>query len=355
MDNCGGGGQRLPPDGDEFPAAYQEFTSPSLQYQYLTTRETMAANGDVDRGESTLLLSNKPVNKPDDTHSPLANYVLYSAQKPSNYYSKEESDPDPPPLPLTGPPSKPERKFSPSGELWRQDNMSEKSVKDKIAMFSSQSSLEAPLFPSPLGRPRPRLAKHKSSDDVFAEDSKPSLPQSSPPPSPDGYLRKTSSPESGSSSPYSSCYNSSPSKSFDATPTSPTSKSPNNGLTRATSFSGSSPFLLQTAGELLSNSSPMITRTNSLASTFKRPGDEFRKNSLNQLIEQRRKGISKLRGLVIPEKDAVPVDQPIMDLPEIKSRDLILNNQVRHLWIFNFITYVRDLSLCYVNYLLETE
>jgi len=54
-----------------------------------------------------------------------------------------------------------------------------------------------------------------------------------------------------------------------------------------------------------------------------------KRNSLNQLIEQRRKSISKLRGLVIPEKDTVPIDQPIVDLPEIKSRDSILLHQVR--------------------------
>lgn len=41
MENCGGG-QRLPPDGDEFPAAYQEFNNSSNQppYRYIATTRT---------------------------------------------------------------------------------------------------------------------------------------------------------------------------------------------------------------------------------------------------------------------------------------------------------------------------
>lgn len=47
MENCGGG-QRLPPDGDEFPAAYQEFSSNGSQpYRYIaaTRTATITANG----------------------------------------------------------------------------------------------------------------------------------------------------------------------------------------------------------------------------------------------------------------------------------------------------------------------
>jgi len=41
MENCGGG-QRLPPDGDEFPAAYQEFNNSSNQppYRYIAATRT---------------------------------------------------------------------------------------------------------------------------------------------------------------------------------------------------------------------------------------------------------------------------------------------------------------------------
>lgn len=48
MENCGGG-QRLPPDGDEFPAAYQEFSNSSNQppYRYIaaTRTTTITTNG----------------------------------------------------------------------------------------------------------------------------------------------------------------------------------------------------------------------------------------------------------------------------------------------------------------------
>lgn len=48
MENCGGG-QRLPPDGDEFPAAYQEFSNSSNQppYRYIaaTRTATITTNG----------------------------------------------------------------------------------------------------------------------------------------------------------------------------------------------------------------------------------------------------------------------------------------------------------------------
>ena len=395
MDNCGGGGQRLPPDGDEFPAAYQEFTASSQQqqhhhqqqqYQYVTSRETMAANGDVDRGESVVdgtihvaKTSSLSIAELAPEKRVSSNYSVYNTEKSIDvaaYFGQDEDEVGggsvPPPLPLTGPPNRAsDRKFS-NGELWRQDNKSEKSVKDKIAMFSSQSSLESPLFPSTIvatattttmtstGR---RLSKHKSSDDVFADDNKPrvpmvertqssfdlsptyakpppSLPQSSPPTSPTTYSNGYSSAanflqKSPPDVPAKYIATSSPAKPIPtATPAhaaAPYVNTSPKSLTRATSFSDR----LQTSNEVLIGTTvaPVLARTNSLASTFKRPaGEDARKSSLSQLIEQRRKGISKLRGLVIPEKDAVPIDQPIMDLPEIKSRDSILVNQVR---IFN--------------------
>ncbi|XP_011494408.1 PREDICTED: LOW QUALITY PROTEIN: uncharacterized protein LOC105359493 [Ceratosolen solmsi marchali] len=463
MDNCGGGGQRLPPDGDEFPTAYQEFTNPNQPYQYVTKRETVAANGDVDRGETMVVdvsafvpvdkatLVAKTLNTNDgrgtaetrckktepletrrteelpdmdgDKRSTSSNYTLYGTQtsfaapshealnektidiaayaKPYDAVDAEVVDGCPPPLPLTGPPKvsdNHERKFATSGELWRQDNKSEKSVKDKIAMFSSRGSLEAPLFPTSIAATTTcspssiassrRLSKHKSSDDVFAEEmrspvmtvertqsffdlsadhhrndnhhpkSRNAIQSGSPPTSPrhiiNGYSHSIS-PENNkypgtnadssadldcrSNDDYATSHNDGVvrprlghNKSFDATQTSLTTKLAPNGLTRAMSFSGSAnPYYShdrpQTANESFLGSSS-ISRTNSLASTFKRPSDDMRKSSLNQLIEQRRKGISKLRGLVIPEKDAVPADQLIIDLPEIKSRDSILNSQV---------------------------
>ncbi|XP_029036193.2 serine-rich adhesin for platelets [Osmia bicornis bicornis] len=501
MDNCGGG-QRLPPDGDEFPAAYQEFGGNNQQYRFVTAATTAArtstimANGRVlcneneSFNESFKQLENNVVNatsmiladarvglnsvenvcqevgkiglpsieingkmsiesicqdasvparesRVDDGKPFIAedfvkkttsvtNYSSYGNQSNGNvivsekkieitgYYHKdpvieqlqEEKDTldTPPPLPLTGPPkletvvpysrnvpileSSP-RKFSLNGELWRKDDKSEKSVRDKIAMFSSQSSLDGPLFPNTVTvvtatNNTRRLSKYKSSEDVcndekssgqkerasfFADRTQssfdltdssrnvnqdsvkkyrqrsPSITQSPSFVSPTIHTSKTfpivpqkpiaSTPTTLISSFESSPVPKSPIKSY----CSPTNgqNSPNvslkpvtsSVLSRATSFSGSSPYgqdRTSTTNEL--SSSSQITRTNSLASTFKRPNEEIRRNSLNQLIEQRRRSISKLRGLVIPEKESIPIDTPIVDLPEIKSRDSILLHQL---------------------------
>lgn len=64
MDNCGGG-QRLPPDGDEFPAAYQEFGGNSQQYRFVTTStatartSTMIANGRLVCNENESFMNNE--------------------------------------------------------------------------------------------------------------------------------------------------------------------------------------------------------------------------------------------------------------------------------------------------------
>ncbi|XP_043466542.1 uncharacterized protein LOC122501268 [Leptopilina heterotoma] len=437
MDNCEGG-QRLPPDGDEFPAAYQEFTNPD-QYQFVATTNlsTMTTNGNLICQNQTFLTTenyhpkannnSKSIEKihivsqcvvdhivNDQKYKPKPIVISERKIEIAGYYPKEVPSimdspfkPDnPPPLPLTEPPkvdnlslvrnnSEQTRKFSSNGELWRQDDKSERSVRDKIAMFSSQSNIEVPLFPNqstnttnnttPNGR---KLSKHKSSDDVFADEKTkatqyfsertqssfdisttdgnqstnsptnsptfnnessnqqnsakyiqrpPSLPKTSPPIEDifttesknstlseekqySTYATKTYTPKNIDSS-----IDSGFSKSFDST----VKNSPPT-LVRATSFSGAGTCFNherpQTSNQVLSTS--QISRTNSLVSTFRKPGEELRRSSLNQLIEQRRKGISKLRGLVIPEKDAVPVDQAIIDLPEIKSRDSILINQV---------------------------
>lgn len=68
MENCGGG-QRLPPDGDEFPAAYQEFSNSQPPYnRYIAatrTTATIATNGELCNenetfrtGESFKMLAN---------------------------------------------------------------------------------------------------------------------------------------------------------------------------------------------------------------------------------------------------------------------------------------------------------
>lgn len=258
------------------------------------------------------------------------------------------------------------RKFTSNGELWRQDDKSERSVRDKIAMFSSQSSLDGPLFPSAsmiaAAATNRRLSKYKSTEDVCSDerhcgqkervsflgdrtqssfdltDSGRNVGQepgrrynrqrspfnafgASKTRGGAGFEASTPPPKSAANS-YSVSGQNSPTKAGLASA----------ALSRATSFSGSSSAYghqdrASTAADLAPTLA--ISRTSSLASTFKRPAeDSLRRNSLNQLIEQRKRSISKLRGLVIPEKETITIDAPIVDLPEIKSRDSILLHQV---------------------------
>lgn len=301
----------------------------------------------------------------------------------------------------------PQRKFSLNGDLWRQDDKSERSVRDKIAMFSSQSNLDVPLFPNVMTAAAvtsngKRLSKYKSSEDVCSDDKSngqkdrsaflvdrtqssfdltDSARTSTGHDSVKKYSQRTPSLSAQSallspitqttrvpktlpvvppkvtslSSPLSPSYDkqifSNTTKNCAETSSNlpnaayssigKTAGSYNNAnnsvkttstplLTRATSFSGSTLFVQDRNSPTAdSTGNSQISRTTSLASTFRRPGEDVRRSSLNQLIEQRRKSISKLRGLVIPEKDTVPIDQPIVDLPEIKSRDSILLHQVR--------------------------
>lgn len=295
------------------------------------------------------------------------------------------------------------RKFSLNGDLRRQDDKSERSVRDKIAMFSSQSSLDGPLFPNSIVAAAAtnnvrRLSKYKSTEDVCSDEKSsgqkertcffsdrtqssfdltdsgrnvsqdpgkkyrrsPSITQNSPVTSPTIYTSKAfpivpQKPVTSATTPLISSFETSsvpksPAKNYSSTTSSQNAPSvaikpvTSTALSRATSFCASSPYgqdRTSTPSEL--PASPQITRTNSLASTFKRPNEDIRRTSWNQLIEQRKKSISKLRGLVIPEKETISIDAPIVDLPEIKSRDSILLHQVS-LFLPNLRSYRRKKS-----------
>ncbi|KAG9435384.1 hypothetical protein HZU67_03369 [Apis mellifera carnica] len=312
-----------------------------------------------------------------------------------------EKDDTPPPLPLTGPPkidrptpsyaarnaptldTTTPRKFTLNGELWRQDDKSERSVRDKIAMFSSQSSLDGPLFPSAsviaaAATSRRLLSKYKSTEDVCSEErmqcgqkerisflgdrtqssfdltdsgrsvgqdagkryNRQRSPSAATAPFNAFINAQKTFPQRGNATVTGSPFEASPipkssAKSYvssagQSCPPMKAGVAASAALSRATSFSGS-PYGHQDRTTTGGDPAPTlaIARTNSLASTFKRPAeDSLRRNSLNQLIEQRKRSISKLRGLVIPEKETITIDAPIVDLPEIKSRDSILLHQV---------------------------
>lgn len=463
MENCEGG-QRLPPDGDEFPAAYQEFSASSQLYQFIDTSPNTRAitlNSPSVVVDDTYLSHKKAIPRTTDQHvlnhpsyiitnvkdsaikstenineSDLHSMTFIKVYSPKDdkhnakietesvvlsdkminldnhdlresrietvgriihpvpagipvttHSETDRSDNQPPPLPLTGPPrveksillskslsaDNTTEKFPLNGNSRRQDDKSEKSVKDKIAMFSSQSSLESPLFPNipviNINTSSKLLSKQKSSENFFSEDhhhqhqkqqyqnypmqqmvkdrtlglldhinsSKncsliesqstgkdiellPSLPRTLPP---EESLSLSSMHDKGCNSLLTTQKlnpNVNPQTLSSSSCQQQIKKSAIN-LIRATSFSGG----ISHNSELSpTTNNGRIPRANSLASTLERNGDGIRRTSLNQLIEQRKKGISRLRGLVIPEKVDIPIDQAIIDLPEIKSRDSIL-------------------------------
>nr|CAD7568814.1 unnamed protein product [Timema californicum] len=365
---------RLPPDGHEFPPNYQE------------------PNNHFSVGIPAIIEMDLSLDKT----------TVSSNGTPLLMKVKKDESPPPPPLPTSGPPPRklsarqdpidflptsPERKFSTTSTSsgtddtpstvrttssrvanWRKDEKSEKSVRDKIAMFSSVQ--DEPLVPEALYPTLPkRLSKHTSSDNVFyqGEDSfdssnkiisrsalsvdkagqhSTSYRNSSPASSQPSSLFGIKSPAVYNSMSDVSAMSPHPQQQLKPEVKLPdTNQKLNNGVSRANSFSVPNNTLHTRSQSLVDiGSIPSYTsKRNSIGQvggySKQNNSEDMRRASLNALIEQRRRGISKLRGLVIPEKvTEVAMSQPIIDLPEIKSRDSILvskppvvstNNDVR--------------------------
>ncbi|XP_054277629.1 PDZ domain-containing protein 2 [Macrosteles quadrilineatus] len=378
---------RLPPDGHEFPPNYQELcpelmaaVEPSLKMQPPPPLPSTAPP--IPKKKFSVPILEREI----ETTTPARKYSTCS--NPS--MNTDES-------------SKPSR-----AALWRNDEKSVRSVRDKIAMFSNvaDETPVSPAIPPPSMTAHRKLNRFKSSEDVLYNDnvdgsgnlssgklfsrsvisvdkvtSNSYLPEinqrstspmkklptyssmvdmsqvsalkqakSSVPKSLELTSRTQSSMDlSSSSSAYSSespdssltssVINSAPYIGYSSTLPRKTAARDNE---RKISLTSSSPITnienKTNLGRALSFNSPnkLHSRSQSLVDVNSIPlnrympktsnNEEARRASLNALIEQRRRSISKLRGLVIPEKvseDVVP--QTIPDLPEIKSRDSILS------------------------------
>lgn len=250
-----------------------------------------------------------------------------------------------PPLPASEPPRRSLVEVLPSKAKlaagWRQDERSGKSVRDKIAMF--QSVPDQPLSPAGYSK----LSKYKSSDDVFYDDE--DRPLSKPFSRSIVSVDKCGGRKNSFSSTGGDCeLGIRTQSSMDLTSCSSSayssSCSPDSSLSSTTSssylgYSSTLPRKARTTETIKQDSAPKtVTRTSSFnvhcrsqsmldinpVSYGKSP--EEKQTVLNTLVEQRKKTMSKLRGLVIPERSSEPVaaKQPILDLPEIRSRDLII-------------------------------
>lgn len=391
---------RMPPDGHEFPPNYQEpcpdpiTPSPNLETPLKMIPPPLPTTAPPP------IAKKKPIVR---TSLEIASEPITNAVRKFSTSSSVSSTDEVIVRPST------------RSSTWRNDEKSERSVRDKIAMFSNVAD-ESPISPSIAPRAMTlnrKLNRFKSSEDVFSQtdsvdcssgsfpsgklfsrsvlsvdkvashtrnpesiqsprkpmkkslnynsmmdvtqvtpsnhQNKPSLPNSLEFGSrTQSSMDLTSSSSSSSSSAYSSC---SPDSSLTSTTSPPymgyastlprksarenerksslTSSTPPSldnkpTLTRAMSFTGGNK--LHSRSQSLVDVNAPLGNKYVPNSVIKGNSEEARRASLNALIEQRRRSISKLRGLVIPERVAeVTLPQPIIDLPEIKSRDSVIS------------------------------
>lgn len=325
---------RMPPDGHEFPQNYQE----------------IGPNGNLYELSSVTVPTSEPPPYTDSFYTKKSSYVdvineaklLDVERKPNDVNETKMSQ-------MATRPFNARRMQS-----WRNDEKSERSVKDKIAMFSNAivTAGSGPNF---------ARAKHRADEtDGMAHSrvySKSIYSMNSvgcrgyeasqrvktntyqmhriDSTNPISIMNRTQSSidltlsSSSCSSAYSSCSPdsslspmSSPSYTIGSSSTLPRKHKSHithgvtgcayndkKHLTRTTSFTGTT----------------LHSRSQSLVDVLHTPHrygnyDDARKDSLTALIEQRRRTMSKLRGLVIPEKTCES-QNPIIDLPEIKSKE----------------------------------
>lgn len=240
---------------------------------------------------------------------------------------------------------------SPNGILpsnWRKDEKSEKSVRDKIAMFSNETDV---VDKPQLG---PRKSFNKSTENLLSDNFTRTRMNG------DTSLltKKAQSVENLDDTSLNSRFSSS----FDYTPYVIDSSSPpaSNGsfsseysksfMSKAYSvedlnhnYKAEMPIIQKEAPKyaatVISNTAhipssyaslprskpPSVARTTSFSGSSGTPSyEDRRRTSISSLLEQRRKSMSKLRGLIIPERSALGDEENgsvLIDLPEIKSKE----------------------------------
>lgn len=189
---------------------------------------------------------------------------------------------------------------------WRQDEKSQKSVRDKIALFSSEKSIEPTICTEIINTTTTSLHnRFRSTEDVSLRLNNGGVINNS---NSIVMERAVSTIDLSPQEPVTPT--NIPTPRYSTLPRKPTVSSVapvNVGLGRTMSFSGGAPSL--------------HTRSQSLVDVA---GQRKPTTSISALLEQRRRGISKLRGLVIPERNELPAPALVVDLPEIRSRDIPL-------------------------------
>lgn len=209
---------------------------------------------------------------------------------------------------------------------WRKDEKSEKSVRDKIAMFSNETDV---VDAKPALGPRKSLNKSTENllSDNFTRTRKPidTVPLAKKAQSVENLddisnsrfaipYESIKSTDTSSSSDYSTTYMS---KAYSVENLNNHYKIESTPTTVKSSYTTS-------YASLPRSKPPSVARTTSFSGSPGTPSyEDRRRTSISSLLEQRKKSMSKLRGLIIPEKSVLGEDDTgqILDLPEIKSKD----------------------------------
>lgn len=227
---------------------------------------------------------------------------------------------------------------------WRKDEKSEKSVRDKIAMFSNEDVVDKPM----LG---PRKSLNKSTENLLSDNFSRSrkisdsvavslTKKAQSVENLDDISRSNTSLRTDSTSRLSSGDYSSPAqykskqlgKAFSVENLNNSSPPKNEILLTPESDAytnySSTLSIPSSYASLPRTKPPSVARTTSFSGQSNGGGsnssyDDRRRSSINNLLEQRKKSMSKLRGLIIPEKTALGEvsASPIFDLPEIQNKD----------------------------------
>lgn len=223
---------------------------------------------------------------------------------------------------------------------WRKDEKSEKSVRDKIAMFSndnvksadrktlikSTENLLSDNFGSRKHSEIEGLTLSKKAQSVDTLDVIDSASENH-------FERNTEISES-------TCDSNSSSTKFESSPNNvyshmraysvenlrdvdSTSLKKAPPTTTQAKLNLTTPIIPTSYASLPRSKPPTITRTTSFSGSREHQNyDERRRTSISNLLEQRKKSMSKLRGLIIPEKTTLADEtEQILDLPEIKSAE----------------------------------
>ncbi|XP_022211204.2 LOW QUALITY PROTEIN: serine-rich adhesin for platelets [Drosophila obscura] len=199
---------------------------------------------------------------------------------------------------------------------WRKDEKSEKSVRDKIAMFSSNNELDAIPAATPTMTMTMPAAVSTFSRKPLNRSSENLLDTCSSTPAPSLKTRAMSVENLNDVQRQYQLAKQLPqlhvADSMYSLHTPNPSPSPNPSYSYASNYAS---LPRRTHGGSYSASAAAVERRIS----FSGEGEAAnRKAAITNILEQRRRSLSKLRGLVIPERPQLL--EPILDLPEIKSQ-----------------------------------